>query len=286
MLSQKHCFQHPQTVLVQAVYEGDLVHRLPGDPSTMSPVERTFSKCVDWVARELQHPPQSQDPSSQLVAESPQASQAQAPGSSFTRVVVADLKPEVLQQISDADRYATVCRDLAHLYHYYLHGEHGNRLHTAANQEAAAQQGGSRPNSASSDAGQGKAARPTVLPSGQKLPDIVIEHAVEGQPEWYAHLVDVDDDPESLYLRSQQAELQFSLTVPDHGVVSGVLWYFPYQDDTETMPLEQHPMLYTTAQNAIPTQLTQAGPSQHTQLPAGTQAPFGNVRLYTILNHI
>lgn len=265
---------------MQAVYEGDLVHRLPGDPSTMSPVERTFSKCADWVARELQQLPQPQDPSSQLVAESPQDSQAPPPGSSFTRVVIADLKPEVLQQISDADRYATVCRDLAHLYHYYLHGEHGNRLHTVVSQGPDAQHGGSRPNSASSDREQQKAARPTVLPSGQKLPDIVIEHAVEGQPEWSAHLVDVDDDPESLYLRSQQAELQFSLTVPDHGIVSGVLWYFPYQDDTETVPLEQHPMLYTTAPNAGPTQLTQPGPSQHTQLPAGTQAPFGDLSLY------
>lgn len=46
--------------------------------------------------------------------------------SSFTRVLVYDLKEEVLEQLSDGDRGATILRDLAHLYHYYLHGEHGN----------------------------------------------------------------------------------------------------------------------------------------------------------------
>jgi hypothetical protein len=46
--------------------------------------------------------------------------------SSFTRVLVYDLKDEVLEQLSDGDRGATILRDLAHLYHYYLHGEQGN----------------------------------------------------------------------------------------------------------------------------------------------------------------
>jgi hypothetical protein len=46
--------------------------------------------------------------------------------SSFTRVLVYDLKDEVLEQLSDEDRGATILRDLAHLYHYYLHGEKGN----------------------------------------------------------------------------------------------------------------------------------------------------------------
>jgi hypothetical protein len=46
--------------------------------------------------------------------------------SSFTRVLVYDLKDEVLEQLSDEDQGATIVRDLAHLYHYYLHGENGN----------------------------------------------------------------------------------------------------------------------------------------------------------------
>lgn len=42
------------------------------------------------------------------------------------RVTIGDLKGEILQQIADDDRGAQVCRELAHMYHYYLHGENGN----------------------------------------------------------------------------------------------------------------------------------------------------------------
>jgi len=51
---------------------------------------------------------------------------------SFTRVVVADLKPEVLAQLvqapsgSESGGAGSICCDLAHLYHYYLHGADGN----------------------------------------------------------------------------------------------------------------------------------------------------------------
>jgi structural maintenance of chromosomes flexible hinge domain-containing protein 1 len=52
------------------------------------------------------------------------APQGQAPGS-FTRVVVGDLKPDVLSQLAE-DGGLGVLRDLAHLYHYYIHGPAGN----------------------------------------------------------------------------------------------------------------------------------------------------------------
>lgn len=47
---------------------------------------------------------------------------------SFTRVVVGDLKEDVLALLvgSDGDGAGSICRDLAHLYHYYLHGAKGN----------------------------------------------------------------------------------------------------------------------------------------------------------------
>jgi hypothetical protein len=52
--------------------------------------------------------------------------QAAADGGSFTRILIYDLKPDVLGQLCDEDEGATVLRDLAHLYHYYLHGAKGN----------------------------------------------------------------------------------------------------------------------------------------------------------------
>lgn len=41
-------------------------------------------------------------------------------------MLVYELKDEVLEQLSDVDKGATILRDLAHLYHYYMHGEQGN----------------------------------------------------------------------------------------------------------------------------------------------------------------
>jgi hypothetical protein len=40
-------------------------------------------------------------------------------------VVVGDLKPETLAALVD-DGALSVLRDLAHLYHYYIHGPTGN----------------------------------------------------------------------------------------------------------------------------------------------------------------
>jgi len=48
------------------------------------------------------------------------------PTPSFTRVVVGDLKSEVLAALADEDGALSVLRDLAHLYHYYIHGPKGN----------------------------------------------------------------------------------------------------------------------------------------------------------------
>ena len=119
-----------------------------------------------------------------------------------------------------------------------------------------------------------------MLPTGQAVPDIIIQHIVDGNGAWLAHLADVNDDTESLYLQAQKAQFHFTLTVPDHGVVSGVLWYFPFENDSETLPVGRHPMLQKMAPPAGHlTQLTQAGADHLTQLtkrPLGTQFPtFG-----------
>ncbi len=265
------------------MYEEDLVHRLPGDASTLSPTEVIFPAAHEWVANERQPSP------SQVADRVADSQQSTAAGHSFTRVVIADLKPEVLQQIADSDRYEQVCRDLAHLYHYYLHGEYGNVHLNSDAEEPAAQKAPPK----QGKKGQHKTPSPdispgppkkksSVLPTGQALPDIVIEHIVEGNETWEAHLVDVNDDTESLYLQAQQAQFPFTLTVPDHGVVQGILWYFPFQNDRETLPLAQHPMLQAAGPGAHMTQLTQAGAAHMTQLtqrPVGTQFPFAGEAL-------
>lgn len=66
------------------------MERNPGDDSTLSGAEKRFGVAKAWVAEEA--PPEG-------------GSQAQR---SFTRVTVGDLKPDILEQISDEDRGAQV----------------------------------------------------------------------------------------------------------------------------------------------------------------------------------
>lgn len=60
----------------------------------------------------------------------------------------------------------TLCRDLAHLYHYYLHGPSGN---------AKPKEGGSS----------------QQLPNGERRPDIRIEHLVGSRLVWSRSLWEV-----------------------------------------------------------------------------------------------
>lgn len=117
---------------------------------------------------------------------------------------------------------AQVCRDLAHLYHYYLHGERGNRTPSI---------------------GDGPASPPT-LPGGEPLPRIIVSFVADGRAVWRHELAEITDDLETLYLRAQQSEMTFLLNVPGKGTVSGVLFYFPFQNDRDTLPAEDHPMAH------------------------------------------
>ena len=222
----------------EAVYEEDMVHRNPGDESTLSRMEVPFTAARGWLREEVQ-------------PESCGASGA------FTRVVIGDLKPDILQQLAEDVGGAQICRELAHLYHYYLHGEAGNKI----------PQPPVSPN-----------APPCTLPNGEPLPCIALRHASDARVLWQRSLVDVDDDLETRILRAHKSEFQFSLSVPDRGTVSGVLYYFPYENDRETVPLEAGPSWSAaTGHGAAPSQApgggrTQAGAAALTQLGAATAA--------------
>lgn len=178
-----------------------MLHRNPGDASTLSPVEQPFGAAAAWVQAE---------------AEALAAGEA-----SFTRVLIGDLKPEVLRlimedeggthicQVRGSSARGAVCREqgrgpfgrfagarhteagpgpgpgvarglsllchwlaqeLAHLYHYYLHGEGGNR---GAGCGGAQQQGGG------------------LLPNGEPLPDITLHYLEESRTVWSRKLAEV-----------------------------------------------------------------------------------------------
>ena len=51
----------------------------------------------------------------------------QGPGDSFTRVIIGELKPASLAVVLQEGKSQDLCRELSHVYHYYIHGEQGNR---------------------------------------------------------------------------------------------------------------------------------------------------------------
>lgn len=79
------------------MYKETINKRMPGQPPDGN--NQAFPISTDWLREE-------QD-------------------STFTRVTVADVKPEILDQFQ-GEEAENVCRQLAHLYHYYLHGPSGN----------------------------------------------------------------------------------------------------------------------------------------------------------------
>lgn len=140
----------------QDVYAEDLVHRSPGDASTLTPIETAFQPLVQsWVAAEVD------------------AGAEEAGGSSFTRVMIGQVKPNVLCQIADEPGMQQLCRDLSHLYHYYLHGPQGSR-------------------------GQRQGGNPG---RDDPLPEITIRCITGGRTAWTVNLADITDDMESQYLQ-------------------------------------------------------------------------------------
>jgi len=90
----------------QDVYVEDLLHRDPGDPSTLAPAEAAFAPLVRaWMEAER----------AGAVAAAAAAAAAGGPaqGASFTRVVVSSLKPEILAQIADDEGGQQLCRRAA-----------------------------------------------------------------------------------------------------------------------------------------------------------------------------
>ncbi len=240
----------------------DLLHRDPGDPSTLAPAEAAFAPLVRaWMDAERA--------GAAAAAAAAAAGSGPAQGASFTRVVVSSLKPEILAQIADDEGGQQLCRraaragrllgahvahrprwracerpggrvsacvegrlrrqlrrrqpgpcfrspegtpllpglrgclkgvrrrrpmqpagpgrDLAHLYHYYLHGETGNRA-PPGSQRAAPQAG---------------------------RPAISVRYVASGREQWAVDLTDVADDLESRYLQARQrGSLQITANSP------------------------------------------------------------------------
>ncbi len=83
---------------MQEVYVEDMVHRNPCDPSTLAPMERPFAVARSWLAGEGEP------------EDSEEAGSSSGTGASFTRVVIGDLKLDVLRQIMDDEAGTHICQ--------------------------------------------------------------------------------------------------------------------------------------------------------------------------------
>ena len=97
----------------QDVYAEDLVHRMPADASTMSPIEKAFEGLASrWVEAEACSGAAA---SPDLGCTSPdvevqEVNASGASGTSFTRVMIGNVTLEVLRQIANDPGGRELCR--------------------------------------------------------------------------------------------------------------------------------------------------------------------------------
>ncbi|XP_044033095.1 structural maintenance of chromosomes flexible hinge domain-containing protein 1 isoform X2 [Siniperca chuatsi] len=130
---------------------------------------------------------------------------------SFTAVVITGVLPEHITFLKQDFEVWT--RQLAHIYHYYIHGVSGNDL---------------RSSSMKSD----------------YLPKIDIQITLREKPPRCPramNLKEVDDDMQTLYISNAAETFEFNASIEqDGGTVEGVIRYHPFLYDKETYPKDPY----------------------------------------------
>uniref|UniRef100_A0A3P8UIT9 Structural maintenance of chromosomes flexible hinge domain containing 1 n=1 Tax=Cynoglossus semilaevis TaxID=244447 RepID=A0A3P8UIT9_CYNSE len=157
------------------VYKGTIKNRKPGDSSHVSHNEAFLHEIIaEEVGKE-----------------------------SFTAVVITGLKAERISYLTE--EYPKWTTHLAHVYHYYIHGENGNNL--------------SLPNSDHSNI------------------DIQVKLKKSSRPPCVLNLREVDTDMQTLYINTAADTFEFSISTGlDGGRVEGIIRYHPFLYDRETYP--------------------------------------------------
>ncbi|KAL4635247.1 structural maintenance of chromosomes flexible hinge domain-containing protein 1 [Arapaima gigas] len=122
----------------------------------------------------------------------------------FTAVVITGIQTEHIAYLRN-DFYLWT-RELAHVYHYYIHGTHGNNK-----------------KSPHKDSDMTKINIKVCLMEKSKSPRML-------------NLRDVADDMQTLYINSAADSFEFRVHVDGDGVVEGLIRYHPFLYDRETYP--------------------------------------------------
>ncbi|XP_008394908.1 structural maintenance of chromosomes flexible hinge domain-containing protein 1-like [Poecilia reticulata] len=164
------------------VYKGTILNRKPGDFSHITHEERYLQDIIKEETRK----------------------------ESFTAVVITGVCPDHISYLKDDFHEWT--RQLAHIYHYYIHGVDGNHK---------------------MDQSQKSDVSPKI--------DILVtlrEKPPKGLRQ--KNLREVQDDLQTLYINSAVDTFEFKATTSDGGSLDGILRYHPFLYDKETFPQELH----------------------------------------------
>uniref|UniRef100_A0A3B3Z096 SMC hinge domain-containing protein n=1 Tax=Poecilia mexicana TaxID=48701 RepID=A0A3B3Z096_9TELE len=160
------------------VYKGTILNRKPGDFSHITHEESYLQDIIKEETRK----------------------------ESFTAVVITGVCPDHIKYLKDDFHEWT--RQLAHIYHYYIHGVDGNHK---------------------MDQSQKSDASPKI--------DILVtlrEKPPKGLRQ--KNLREVQDDLQTLYINSAVDTFEFKATTSDGGSLDGILRYHPFLYDKETYP--------------------------------------------------
>ncbi|XP_068199781.1 structural maintenance of chromosomes flexible hinge domain-containing protein 1 isoform X2 [Antennarius striatus] len=127
---------------------------------------------------------------------------------SFTAVVVTGILPEHIAFLKK--KFQVWTRQLAHVYHYYIHGVNGNDM---------------KSNFTSADDFSNVDILVTLREKPLRSPRVL-------------NLREVDNDMQSLYIKAAAATFEFKATTEDGGTVEGLVRYHPFLYDKETYPKE------------------------------------------------
>ncbi|XP_068604361.1 structural maintenance of chromosomes flexible hinge domain-containing protein 1 [Brachionichthys hirsutus] len=163
------------------VFSGTIRNRKPGDSSHVKKSDERFLRGV--IAEETRK-------------------------ESFTAVVVTGILPEHIAFLKKDFQVWT--RQLAHVYHYYIHGVNGN---------------------------DGKVTLTSTDASSKVDILITLREKVSRCPR-VLNLREVDDDMQSRYIKAAADTFEFNAATEDGGTVEGLIRYHPFLYDKETYPKE------------------------------------------------
>ncbi|XP_053805479.1 structural maintenance of chromosomes flexible hinge domain-containing protein 1 isoform X1 [Vidua chalybeata] len=124
---------------------------------------------------------------------------------SFTAVVITGVQPDHMQYLKNYFHLWT--RQLAHIYHYYIHGPKGNETNAVTKE---------------------------ISPFNNI--DIEISMFEKGKVPKIVNLREIKDDMQTLYINTAADSFEFKAHVEEEGIVEGIIRYHPFLYDKETYP--------------------------------------------------